>query len=71
MGWRGAAGGVKNSLGSIIDSIFFSGCTKLCKIVAEVKKHFLVGSGYIDQIFTGDLSGVDSAGLLRQGVIMD
>ena len=66
MGWRGAAGGVKNSLGSIIDSIFFSGCTKLCKIVAEVK-----GSGFIDQIFTGDLSGVDSAGLLRQGVIMD
>ena len=31
-------------------------------------KLFSAGSGFKGQIFTGELSGVDSAGALRQGV---
>ena len=30
---------------------------------------FLAGSGFAGQIFTGELSGVDSVGALRQGIL--
>ena len=32
-------------------------------------KFFLPGSGFTDQIFTGEISGVDSAKALRQSVL--
>ena len=32
-------------------------------------KRVFPGSDFTEHIFTGELSGVDSAGLLRQGVI--
>ena len=31
---------------------------------------FSAGNGFTGQIFSGELSGVDSAGALRQGVYM-
>ena len=31
-------------------------------------KRFSLGNDFTEQIFTGDISGLDSAGVLRQGV---
>ena len=33
-------------------------------------KRVSLGSDFTEQIFTGELSGLDSAGVLRQGVFM-
>ena len=35
-----------------------------------MSKRFSPGSDFTDMIFTGELSGVDSAAALRQGVIL-
>ena len=50
--------------GTINDSIYFTGRKKLCKVVREVK------NPNTDQILIGKFSGVDSAVVLRQGVVM-
>ena len=42
----------------------------LCKIIGAAKnKKLSTGSDFKDQIFTGELFGVDSAGVLRQNVL--
>ena len=33
-------------------------------------KRFSPGSDFTEQIFTGEISGLDSAGVLRQGMIL-
>ena len=38
---------------------------------SKKSKRFLPGSDFTHQIFTGEFSGVDSAGILRQGVNMN
>ena len=42
-----------------------------CRGAGEVKKskRFSPGSDFTEQIFTGELSRVDSTGVLRQGVL--
>ena len=39
--------------------------------LGKKSKRFSPGSDFMDSIFPGDLSEVDSAGMLRQGVIID
>ena len=42
----------------------------LCKIIGKAKnKKLSTGSDFTDQIFTGELFGVDLAGALRQNVL--
>ena len=42
----------------------------LCKIIGAAKdKKLSTGSDFKDQIFTGELFGVDSAAVLRQNVL--
>ena len=60
---------VKNSLGTINDSIFFSGCTKPCKIIVKVKNPNDFQEEWIyGPDFHQGLSGVDSATVVRQDV---
>lgn len=60
---------LRNSLENINYSEFLLG-TKLCNVHRGGGKFklFLPGSGFADQIFTGEISGVDSAKTLRQSV---
>ena len=63
----------KNSLGTISGRVFFPGWNKLWYIVGvggggKKSKRFFPGEWFTEQIFIGELSGVDSAGVLRQGV---
>lgn len=61
---------VKNSLGIINDSIFPRG--ELSYVICwggETNKCLSLRSDFTNQIFAGELSGVDSAGVLRQAVI--
>ena len=36
---------------------------------SKKSKRFFPGNNFTEQIFNGELSGMDSAGVLRQGVI--
>ena len=62
----------RKSLGNINYSRLPPRWTKLGKIVrvGDNLKLFWAGSGFTDQIFTGEFSGVNSAGTLRQGIFM-
>ena len=62
----------ENSLGMINDLIFSPEWTKLCNIVGELKtsKFFSPERDFTDQNFTGELYWVDSAGVMRQGVLI-
>lgn len=59
----------KNSLRSIKDCIFSPGWTKLCNFVGEAWNPNTFHRGVILRTITGKLWGVDSAGVLRKGVI--
>lgn len=63
----------RDLLGNINYSTFPSGLTKLCNILRDGRKSKSISprSGSTGQIFTEELSGGDSAGALRQGVIWD
>ena len=58
------------SLGNISYSTFLPGRSKLCDMHRGGKrfKLFSKGSGFTGQIFTGEFSGLNSAGALRQSV---
>ena len=61
---------IRKSPGIINSSAFPPGWTKLCNMHQEGRtfKLFLVGSGFTGHIGTRELSRVDSAGAMRQGV---
>ena len=62
----------RNSPGNINNSIFPRGKLNYVMHFGEKKNRFFFSprSGFIGQNFIGGLSGVDSAGALRQGVLM-
>ena len=61
----------RKSPGNINYSTFSPEWTKLCNMHQEKEKFnlFSAGSGFTDQIFTGEVSRVDSNGALRQDVL--
>ena len=68
--YQNSLGEIQTFIGTIIDAVFFPEWNNFCNIVGEVKKseHWSQGRDFTEQIFTGELFGMDSAGVLRQGV---